>query len=465
MAEHFDILIIGTGGGTKLRPAADLGYKVAIVEKDQLGGTCLNRGCIPSKMLIYPSELLEQREHMAKYGIDVPQEFSVRWKDLVGRTTETVAADSASVEVAYGKKENLTYIHGHASFVGPKEVEVAGKRLTADKIYIATGSRPNIPRIPGLEGTPHWTSTNALRSESQPKHLIVIGGGYIATELGGFYQRMGTKVTYIVRSGMINAEDMTIRGLFEEHISRVSDVYLGTKTTAVSHKDGMFTVLGEGADGMTCEVSGDALLVATGVRPNSDQLGLENTGVTTDKRGFIEVNEFMETKEQGVYALGDVVGTYLFRHSVNFEGEYLFGQHFGDAKPAKINYPPMPHAMFTVPEIAGVGKTEDELVQQGCIEGDEYICVEQAYKDSAMGMAMLPEHGLVKLLVDPNSGQLLGAHILGEKAADMIHYFILAMTHKLSVEQMLAMIFVHPALSEVLRNALRKAKKRLDELQ
>ncbi len=460
--QQYDLIIIGSGGGTKLRPAADQGKKVAIIEKDHLGGTCLNRGCIPSKMLIYPGELLTHAKDLKKYGIDVENtDHSIRWKDLVGRTNISIQADSSSIERAYAEHKFVDYYHGHARFVSPHVVEVDGVHMTAPNIYIATGTRPSIAPIPGLEGTPYWTSTEALNNDKQPKTLVVIGGGYIAMELGMFYANIGTKTTFVARSGLLRAEDKDIRNRFEEYTCGKYDVRMHTSTQQVEYKDGMFHTTIQEKEGGTTVLISEALLVATGVTPNSDDLGLEHTSIKRDERGSIKVNEYMETHEQGVYALGDVVGKYMFRHSVNFEGEYLFGQRFGGQSKSPIAYPPMPHAVFSTPQIAGVGITEDELQLMGKTEGDDYVVAMHEYASSAMGMAMLPEVGMVKLIFDVQSKQLIGAHILGEKASDLIHMLILAISMQATVDDLHKMIYIHPALAEVIRNAVRKAQQAL----
>lgn len=459
--QNFDLIIIGSGGGTKMRPAAALGKKVAIIEKDRLGGTCLNRGCIPSKMLIYPSEVLKHAQDMKKYGIDADISFSVRWDDLVGRTSRTVDSDSEAIERGYANNPNITYFHGHARFVDHKVIEINGEQITAPSIYVATGSRPIIPEVPGLEGTPYWTSTEALRSESQPTSMIVLGGGYIAMELGVFYENLGTNVTYVARSGLLSAEDKDVRHVFEEHFTKNHNALLFTQIIDVRYENNMFLLRVKDKLGNQQVLHAEKLLVATGVRPNTDDLGIEHTNIELNEKGYIKVNEYMETAEPGVYALGDVIGKYLFRHSVNFEGEYLFGQHFENQEKAPIKYPPMPHAVFTSPQIAGVGLTEDEVMFKGLWEGDDYITVIQEYKNSAMGMAMMPEIGFVKLIVDVKSKTLLGAHIIGEKASDMIHMLILGMSMNATIDDYLKMIYIHPALSEVVRNAMRKVKEKI----
>ena len=456
--KNYDLIIIGSGGGAKLRPAADLGKKVAIIEKEDLGGTCLNRGCIPSKMLIYPSDLitswLEDRE---KFFIESASEYKVDFKALVERTTQSITKDSESIAPFYEKHENVDLYRGHARFVDNKVVQVNGEQLTANRIYIATGTRPSIPPIEGLKDTPFMTSREALRNTVQPKKMIVIGGGYIATELGHFYGAMGTEVHFVVRSGLIGAEDKDVREAFTKDFSARYNVHLNTTPVKVEYSDETFTVTMKDGSVMTA----DSLFVAAGIRPNSDDLGLENTNIEQTDKGYIKVDDCLETTEPGVYGLGDVVGNYFFRHSVNFEGEYLFNQHYQNAEKAPINYAPVPHAIFSYPQVAGVGFTEDQLIKVGKVLDEDYVVAINDYKNSAMGDAMRPKVGFVKLIADKKTGKLIGAHIIGAKSSDIIHMLIAYITMEATIEDLLKMIYIHPALSEVIRNAARKLVKQL----
>lgn len=456
--KEYDLIVIGAGGGTKIStPAAKMGHKVAIIEKEDLGGTCLNRGCIPSKMLIHPANMLEAARNLEKYSITHTGEFKTDFASLVSRVTKTVMGESAGIGENYKDIEKLDHYAGVATFVDDNTIEVNGEQLTAPKIIIATGSRPSVPPIPGLEGTPFMTSREALRNETLPKRLLVLGGGYIATELGHVYNAMGSETVFFVRSGYLGHEDETIAEEFQKTFEQKHTTRYGTKDLSVSYEDGTFTLSGIDPDGNEFSESGDALFVATGVVPNTNGLGLENTSIKTNDKGYIEANDHLETTASGVYAIGDVVGNYLFRHSVNFEGEYLLGQLFEGDTPAAIDYPPMPHAVFTSPEIGGVGKTEKELRD----EGVNYLAVTHKYLHSAQGMARLPEEGLVKLMFDRDTKKLLGAHIIGDEAATMVHQLIMAMTLDATSTDLLRMIYIHPALPEIVRNAVRKAEVEL----
>ena len=302
------------------------------------------------------------------------------------------------------------------------------------------------------------TSTQALRNTTLPRKLIVIGGGYIAVELGYAYGALGCEVHFFVRSKLVRHEDTQVADEFHRVFSKLYKVHLGTVPVKVDYRGGMFTVTFKHQDGSTSQMMADALLVAAGITPNTDHLGLENTKIKCSPEGFIKVNNRLRTDVDGVWALGDCVGNYLFRHSVNFEGEYLLRTIFTEKKDEPIDYGPVPHAIFTYPQIAGAGKTEEQLKKDGA----DYVVGLGYYKDSAMGMALLSDHGFVKLLIDKKSRRILGVHVIGSEASDMVHMVIALMYKDGTLDDLLRMIYIHPALPEIVRNAARKAKIALD---
>jgi len=456
--KKYDIIVIGTGGGGKISiPAYELGYKVAIIEKEKVGGTCLNRGCIPSKMIIHPANVALQVKDSKKFGIN-SKVSSINFSRIIKRVSDTVDNESESIRRRYVKSRGFDFYPYEAKFISNKVLEVNNEKITAKKIFIAAGARPFIPPIDGLKNTPYMTSAEALRNRKLPKKLVVIGGGYIACELGHAYSSLGSDVHFIVRKyNMLVREDSQISQEFTKEFKKRHNCYFGVSPIKVEYKNKKFTIHLENKKGKKSRLIGDALLVATGVKPNADILGLENTKIKTNK-GFIKVNKYMETSVKGIYAIGDIAGNYMFRHSVNFEGEFLFQTLFVDKKRKPIKYPPMPHAVFTHPEIGSVGLTEDELKEKNI----DYVAGINNYSASAMGMARLSDHGFVKLLFHKKTKKLLGAHILGEEAATMIHQLIYAITFGATVDNLLDMIYIHPALPEIIRNAIRKAKDEFD---
>jgi dihydrolipoamide dehydrogenase len=450
----YDLIVIGTGGGTKLvRPAAALGLKVAVVEKGRLGGTCLNHGCIPSKMLIHSADVMRTIEESNRFELDSGDTVYVDFEGLVSRVNETIDAESQSIEPLYKKDKNITLYKGAARFVGEKIVQVGRTRLTASKIFIAVGARPHIPSIPGLDQTPYMTYYEALRTRKLPRRLIVLGGGYIATELGYFFGMMGSEVDFIVRSQLLRLEDKTIRKEFDRVFSERFNVHKGVVPRQITHKRGQFCVELEEE-----KLKADALLLATGITPQTDQLDLDKTGVEVDKKGFIRVNDRLETTAPGIYSFGDCIGRHFFRHSANFEGEYLFNTLYGKKRRYPLEMPHVPHAVFSYPQVGSVGKREDDL------KPGTYFVGEASYSKSAMGMALRSEEGIVKLIFERRTEKLIGAHIVGEDAATLIHMAIAYMQMHAKLCDLLSTIYIHPALAELIRNAARAAAAVRDEL-
>lgn len=453
--KKYDVIVLGSGGGSKITsPAARLGYKVAVIEKDRLGGTCLNRGCIPSKMLIHPADVAVEIKNAKKFDIHNDPTFTVDFEKLVTRINNTTDGDSDKIAASYDKHPNIDYYHGLGKFVSNHVVEVNGEQLTADKIFIGVGARPHIPNFPGLEGTPYMTSTDALRRKDLPKKMVVVGAGYIATELGHAYGALGTEVHFMVRSQFLRGTDSDVVDEFTRVFSEQYHCHLGACPTKVMHENNMFTI-NYMQDNQSKTMEADALLIATGITPNNDTLALENTSIELTSDGFIKVDDCLQTTVDGIWAMGDCVGNYFFRHSVNFEGEYLFDSVFqNDSLMADpIEYPPVPHAVFTHPQVAGVGLTEDICRAQNI----DYVVGLNAYKSSAMGMALLSDHGFCKLIIERRTRKILGCHIIGPEASDMIHTVIAFMNMNATLDDMLRMIYIHPALPEIVRNAARKA--------
>jgi len=454
--KHYDVIVIGSGGGTKLvRPVAKLGKQVAIIEKGPLGGTCLNRGCIPSKMLIHTAQLASLIRDSERFEIYVDGNLTVDFSHLVDRVSSTIDKESKSIAPYYNDDPNIDYYPVAASFVDEMTLQVGDETISADKVFIAVGARAAVPQIPGLEGTPYMTYEEALRRQTQPKKLVVIGGGYIATELGYFYAALGTETEFLVRSKLIRNEDDDIREAFQEAFAKQVTLRIKCDFKEVSYKNEIFAVRYIDADGKEQVAEGDALLVATGIQPWTDSLNLKATKIKCNDKGYIIVDDHLRTTQKNVWALGDCVGNYLFRHSANFEGEYLFRTLFKNPVDEPIQYKAMPHAIFTHPEVAGVGKTERQLKE----EKVDYIVGKNSYEDSARGMALMPETGFAKLLFEKGSFKLLGAHIIGEEASNMIHMLIALMNMDATLHDLLKMVYIHPALPEIVRNAARKASE------
>jgi len=446
--KEFDLIVIGSGSGLDVANAvAQDGLRVAIVEKGRMGGTCLNRGCIPSKLLIHSADVAETIKGAGQFGINVSG-YSVDFEKIVSRTNGIVDSDSDGIKRAFSEIDNPKLFPHECRFVGQKTISVGGQDIKAEKILIASGTRPTIPNIKGLEGTGFITSDEALRLKKQPSTLTIIGGGYIAAELAHFFGSLGTKINIIQRHDLlVPDEDEEVSRKFTEVFSKKYSVYLGNSIESVVKSSDMFNVVAKNSSGKRIEVESDQLLVAAGRMPNSDTLDLGKTGIRTEVDGFIAVDEYLETSVKGIFALGDAVGRYLFKHAANHEAQYAYHNLIHEKK-IPVDYTAMPHAIFSSPQVAGAGYTEQELK----VKGIPYTKAVYPYIRTAMGEAIEDRDGFVKLLAS-KEGKILGCHIIGSHASVLIHEVLVAMKLGTSVQDIVRTVHVHPALSEVVARA------------
>jgi mycothione reductase len=461
--EQFDFLVIGSGSGLDVaNVATNQGQSVAVVEKGPLGGTCLNRGCIPSKLLLYHADVLETIERAGEFNIDATVD-DVAFAEIVREVNDEVQADAESIRRGLQSSPDHELFAGRARFVDDRTVEVAGgaddgARIQAETVLVAAGTRPAIPPIDGIDDVGYLTSTEALQLETPPEHLVIVGGGYIAAELGHFFGTFGSDVTIVGRRPHLLPEaDEEVAAAFTDRYSERFTVHTGYSATSVTEQDGEITVEarayeygpdpGVVPDGESVTATGDELLVAAGRVPNSDTLGLEATGVETDTRGFVETDEYLRTTADGIWALGDIVGEYLLKHNANHEAKTAARNIFGtDLEP--VDYSAMPFAVFASPEVAGVGVRESDLREAG----REYATNTYRYEDTARGDAMKAE-GLVKVLIDLE-GEILGCHIVGPDASTLIQEVVVAMqSGSGTVQDIREAVHIHPALPEVVQRA------------
>ncbi len=454
--KKYDIIVIGSGSGIKIStPAAKMGYKVALIESGPLGGTCLNRGCIPSKMLIHHADLMREIKDAKRFHISLPEKaIKVNWAKIIKDVNDEITADSKSIEPALNKDPNRDWYKDHAYFVSDKVVQVGKNQITADKIFIVAGARPFIPPIEGLSSTPYITSTEALKLKKQPKKMIILGGGHIACELAHFYGALGTEVHLIVRSNrLLGHSDTETAAEFARVFTKYYKTHFDHTPTKVMHDGKNFTVYCDN-HGKKKKLTADQLLVVTGVQSNTDQLKLaSNTNIKLDERGYIKVDNFFKTNVEGVYAYGDIIGRYQLRHAANHEGERLFKNLFGEDKnkPKPMNYLAMPDAVFSYPRVAGVGQTEDELRA----EGVKYLVAKRNYINNGYGQALKSNYGFVKILIEADTKLILGAHIVGPDAPHLIHELVYAIRNKAKIDNVLDTIHIHPTLAELIPNAIK----------
>ena len=442
----FDLVVIGTGSGLDVAvEAAENGLSVAIVEEGPFGGTCHNRGCIPSKMLIHVADVMETIMKAGQFGIKASVE-SVDWLFIVKRTFENIDEEARQIEEANRSQPNTTVYKGAGRFVGHKTLEVNGERIRGETVLISAGTRPLVPNISGLESVPYYTSDDVMRLPVQPRRMVIVGGGYIAAEMGHFFGSLGTEVTFLVRSGaMVREEDAEISRRFTEIYKDRFNVLLNTRIAGVSKSGEAIRIETDKGEEVECDV----LLLAAGRVPNSDVLEVARTGVEFDERGYVRTDEYMETNVPGIWALGDIVGRYLLKHSANLESAYAANNMFNPDNKVPVDYYGMPHAIFASPQVAGVGLTEQAAREDSL----PHVAVSYRYYDTAYGASIEDKDGLVKVIADPETSQILGCHIMGTDASALIQEVANAMRLRLTTDAITQSIYVHPALPEVVQRA------------
>jgi|TARA_Y100000310_G_scaffold124950_2_gene123757 dihydrolipoamide dehydrogenase len=445
--QTFDLIVIGAGSGLNISSAAaSKGMKVAVVEKGPMGGTCLNRGCIPSKIIIHSADVAETIKRSKSFGIN-SKLLSIDFKKITSRASNIVDKDARSIEEGINENKNTTLFKTEARFVADRTLKVGKTIIKGNKVIIAAGTRPSIPPIEGLKDVDYMTSTEALRLKKQPKTLTILGGGYIAAELAHFYGALGTKINIIQRNKcMVPGEDDEIKEKFTEIFKKKYNVLTGFNANEVRKKGKKFIVTAESNKKKKKLVS-DQLLVATGRIPNTDILDVEKTKVKTNEKGYIKANDYLETTAKNIWALGDIVGKFLFKHSANLEGQYVYYNAILNKK-LKINYDAMPHAIFSSPQVAGVGLREQDLKGKNATVG------KYQYISTGMGIALQDNEGFCKIFADRKTRKILGCHIMGSEASTLIHEVIVAMRAGLEVDSIQRAVHIHPALSEVVQRAV-----------
>jgi dihydrolipoamide dehydrogenase len=453
---QYNVTVIGSGPGGYVAAirCAQLGFKTAIIEKyDTLGGTCLNVGCIPSKALLDSSEhFLNARDHFKEHGIDI-SEAKVNLPQMIARKQGVVKSNVDGIAFLM-KKNKIDVLKGTGSFVDKNTIKITGNdgkevTVTTDKVIIATGSKPTPLPFAPFDKKRIISSTEALELKEIPKHMIVIGGGVIGMELGSVYARIGSKVTVVE---FLDSLIPTMDGTMGKELLKVAkklgmEIFLGHKVTAVENKGNEVIVKAEPKNGgAALEFKGDYCLVSIGRRPYTEGLGLDQVGIATEK-GQVPVDDHLRTKVENIYAIGDVVRGAMLAHKAEEEGVYVAEQLAGQ-KP-HVNYLLIPGVVYTWPEVASVGYTEEQLKQQG----RAYKVGSFPYKALGRARASMDLDGLVKILADKLTDEILGMHIIGARAADMIASGVTAMEFRASAEDVARMSHAHPTYMEAVKEA------------
>ena len=452
----FDVVIIGSGPGGYVAAirCAQLGMKTAIIEKySTLGGTCLNVGCIPSKALLASSHHYEELQHFADHGIEVSGEIKVNLQKMIDRKQAVVDQTSGGVKFLMDKN-NVTVFEGVGSFENATTVNVTKadgsiEKLEAKNVIIATGSKPSSLPFIKIDKERIITSTEALKLKEVPKHLVIIGGGVIGLELGQVYLRLGAQVSVVefmdrIIPGMDGALSKELTKVLKKQGMKF---YTSHKVKEVTRNGNAVIVKADNAKGEEIVLDGDYALVAVGRRPYTDGLNAEKAGVKLTDRGQVEVNDHLQTSASNIYAIGDVVRGAMLAHKAEEEGvlvaEYLAGQ-----KP-HIDYNLIPGVVYTWPEVSAVGKTEEQLKA----EGRNYKVGNFPFKALGRARASADTDGFIKILADAATDEVLGIHMIGARAADLIAEAVTAMEFRASAEDISRMSHAHPTFAEAIKEA------------
>jgi dihydrolipoamide dehydrogenase len=450
--KNYDMIVIGTGSAMDIVNVTiekNPEMKVAVIDKDEPGGICLTRGCIPSKLLLYPAELLRTTEKAGEFGINVEIK-KIDFAKVMTRMRTIIDNEINIIRQGLSKSKNVDYYPASAEFTAPYTLKISDETITSKLIILCTGSKPTIPPIKSIEKTGYQTSDTILKINQLPTSLAIIGGGYIAAEYGHFFSAMGSKVTIIGRNPQFLPDE-------EPEISWLAKKELQKQMTIVTNHEvqetekpakGMKKLVAVNREnGKKLEINAEEILIASGRGPNTDILHPEKAGIKTDNQGWVIANEYMETSQPNVWALGDADGKYPFKHVANYEAQIVYYNAILKTM-TKVDYHAVPHAVFIYPEIASVGQGEKAAIKK--YGQDKVLIGIHRYQDTAKGEAMNVKDYFVKVIVENGTMKILGAHIIGPYASVLIQEIInLMYTPEQSAKPIIQGMHIHPALNEV----------------
>jgi pyruvate/2-oxoglutarate dehydrogenase complex dihydrolipoamide dehydrogenase (E3) component len=442
----FDAIVIGSGqGGVPLATNfAKLGWRVALIEEGRLGGSCINYGCTPTKTMIASAGIPHAAKRGPEFGVHSGP-VQIDMAAIVARKNQISGSFRSGIEEQIKNNSNLTLYRGRGRFVGPHEIEVNGERLASDKIFINTGTRPRIIPIPGLDQVPYLTNRNIMDLSEVPAHLIALGGNYLGLEFGQLFRRLGSEVTVIeLADQIIPREDAEISQGLKEALEAEGMIFrLGARTTNIAKTPGGLAVTIENKDGTTETIEGSHLLVSIGQTPNSDDLGLDQAGIETDRAGFIRHNGRLETNVPGVWVLGDVKGGPAFTH-VSYDDYLVITDNLVNGTSRTIDHRMVPYALYTDPELGRVGLSEAEARAKG--HRLKIGSVPMAYITRAIERG--ETRGLMKIVINADNDRILGATILGPEGGELVQILIALMMADAPWTLFKDAMFIHPTLAE-----------------
>jgi dihydrolipoamide dehydrogenase len=446
--KKYAVIVIGSGsGGEIVNAALSHGFSVAWVDKGPLGGTCLNVGCIPSKMLIYPADRIMEIQEAVKLGIKTEIK-DIDFQSIMEHMKEPIIESHEHMKkgLETSHVDNFKYFPGVGHFVSDYTLEINGEQIHGEKIFIGSGARPLIPPIKGLENVEYLTNETVFDLKNHPNSLIIIGGGYIAVEFAHFFASMGTKVTMLQRGDkLIKNSEPEISDLLKKQMDKRMEVVTNINANEAKQQGDLIKVIGiDDKTSQIKEFTAEKILIATGRKSNADLLKIENTGVETDERGYIKVNEFLETTKKNIWAFGDAIGKYMFKHVANEEA-IMAWQNAAHEHKTPMDYSAVPYAVFTYPQIASVGLTEEEAKKKYNI-----LVGKARYSDVAKGEAMVELEGFTKAIVNKEDNKILGFHIIGPYAPILIQEVVNAMALGGKIGYIGQGMHIHPALPELI---------------
>ena len=449
---HFDLCIIGTGSGNSIVDARFDHLSVALVEMGTFGGTCLNVGCIPSKMFVHPADLAASTVEATRLGVDLDL-HGVHWREIRDRIFDRIDPMAARGRGHRQRSDNVTVFDARARFVGPRELDVgAADTITADRLVIAAGSRPVVPDLDGLTSVDYHTSDTVMRLPELPRSMIIIGGGYISAEFAHIFSAFGTSVTVLNRSEvLLRKEDADVAKRFTDLLGRRVDVRLEASVEFIEPTpEGRVRVHFNDVKGSE-RLEAEVLLIATGRAPNGDTLDLARGGINVDDDGLIIVDDYQRTSGEGVFALGDVCSQEQLKHVANKDARVVQHNLLHPDSMITSDRRLVPRAVFSMPQVASVGITEAQADEQGI----DYVVSRQDYGETAFGWAMEDTDHFVKIIADAKSKIIIGAHLIGPQASSLIQPLIQAMSFEQPAPQVArGQYWIHPAMTEVVENAL-----------
>jgi mycothione reductase len=453
--KEYDVIVIGGGdvGLAVAFNAVSSGLRVALIEKGRLGGTCVNFGCVPSKILIYPATLAVRINEAKKFGISAKLS-GIDFGSIMNRMRRAVNNGRSSIEEAVKDSRNLDFYHEEFHFSGRYTLRAGATQIKGRKIFIATGSRPAVPPLDGIKDIDYLTNESLLDLKRKPKDMIILGGGYVGCEYAHFFSAMGTKVTLLERGDrLIPQSEPEIWELLEKRLGERMKIHTGAEALSVRKtSSGCALTFRDGSKGQKKQVTAEKLLVAVGRRSNADLLSIEDGGIKTNKAGYIRVNDFLETNLKNVWALGDAIGRQMFTHAGDKEAEIAW-HNANSRKKMKMDFDAVPGVVFTYPEVASVGLTEEQARKRFKI-----LVGRAAYSDIVQGDAMMEKEGFAKAIVEKNSKRILGFHIIGPYASHIIQEVVNVVANRSTVEYITGSMHTFPTLSDLIPEALENLK-------